>query len=406
MATNTREILGEQETLDKLVAKDSTLTSFVENDLTTMREYAFRGLSGLTSIDLSGATSLNHYALLNCSALTSVTAPNLTLIWNSALSGCTALETLDLIGAGNTSDKALSIDPYTFSNAKKFKHFLIRNSVKATLNNSNAFENTLIGVGEGAIYVPNDLLASYKADTKWSKFNLYPLEDYPKTNFDTIEDSWTTIIANVNNDDYADKYHVGDTKTVNIGENSSAKMQIVYIGDGSTTGEDYDGNGTIKKTKISWLCKNFYTKRQFNSSMVNWPNSSLYSWLNTDSDGIYNTIDSTVKAAIKQVKKPYWTTSGAEAISNDYIWIPSYQEVMFGTDKEISGVQYSDIFGSTTSTSGRTERVKYNLENLSAEYWWLRSAYSSHYQCNVNSGGSCSNGIPSNSGGVVFGFAI
>ena len=75
-----------------------------------------------------------------------------------------------------------------------------------------------------------------------------------------------------------------------------------------------------------------------------------------------------------------------------------------GTDKENSGVQYSGLFGTSTSTSSRDSRVKYY--NGSASYWWLRSAGSSSNFYNVYYYGSSSTSYASFAYGVVFGFCI
>lgn len=404
MPINTRETLGEQTTLDKLVAKDSTLTTFYEDSLSSTNLYAFRNLTGLTTVNLSNTTTLGDSCFYGCSALTDFIAPKLTAIGQYSFQNCTSLTTLDHVGSENTSSNIVSFNN-GFASGSHLTHLIIRNSVKASMN-SNTFNGCPIGLGNGAIYVPEDLLSSYKSDSNWRNYSIYKLSDYPRSNFDSIEDSWETIIQNINNDNYS-QYNIGDTKTLTVGT-TDVKMQIVYIGDGSTTGEDYDDNGTTKKTKITWLCKNaFVNSRQMNTSIIDWPSTAMYTYLNTAEDGVYNTItNTTLKAAIKPVKKPYSTVSGTEAISTgDYIWLPSYQEVMFGTDKETSGVQYSGVFGATTDLSNRSERRKFN-SNGTANNWWLRSVRSSTTFCYVNNNGGSGGDNPRGLYGVVFGFAI
>lgn len=155
---NTRETMGEQACLDALVA--DTLTSFEDDGITKVGADCLRYHTALTDVTMSQCKSVESYGL----------------------AGCTNLEVVDMQGTGTIGTNA-------FNGDVKLAHFLLRGASKTTLSSTNAFTNTLIGFGSGAIYVPSDLLATYKADSNWSNFFITTLDKYPLTEFSTIEDS-------------------------------------------------------------------------------------------------------------------------------------------------------------------------------------------------------------------------
>lgn len=422
-----------QQVLDGLVSH--TLTEFKEDGITYVGQCALRYNTGLETVELpnlvytSSVSNSNTYLFQKCTALKDVKLESLTRVPSYIFSGCTALESvkfsdslnyLEYYGFENCglevfdtkSSDAISIT--VNSNAltsSKIKHFIIRSATRATLSNVSAFYACPIRLGDGGIYVPSALLDSYKSATNWSTYaaNIYPIvldgnnEVVLRTNFDSIEDSWEDILAAEEDGTYSTKYSVGDTKSVEIG-NKTVKMQIAAF--------DVDTiAGTSDKAKITWVCKNFYAdSEKMNSTSTTaggWPASAMYSYLNDSTNGIYNSIDSTVKAAIKTVVKPYWdAATSTEETSNDKLWLLSNQEVNFVTNgsyhKEGGGVTYSGLFP-TASNSGSTNRVKYDSSYFTY-IWWLRSSYSSSSFVYVDTYGSANGYSAYGTFGVVFGF--
>lgn len=108
-----------------------TITSYEDDVVEKVRDYAFYGCSALKTADFSAVTSIGNYAFQVCSALTTV---------------------------------------------------ILRNTAKvATLSNANAFASTPIASGTGYIYVPRSLVDSYKTATNWSTYasQFRAIEDYP-----------------------------------------------------------------------------------------------------------------------------------------------------------------------------------------------------------------------------------
>ena len=96
-----------------------TIEIYNDNIITNIGSYAFHNCTLLTTVNLSNVTSIESRAFYNCSSLTSFT-----------LSGSTVCE----------------------------------------LINSNAFDSTPIESGSGYIYVPAELVDTYKAANNWSTY--------------------------------------------------------------------------------------------------------------------------------------------------------------------------------------------------------------------------------------------
>lgn len=88
-----------------------------------------------------------------------------------------ALKTVDL-GASTTGQ--LIIANETFRADTALEALVLRYPTVATLNRTNAFDNTPIASGTGYIYVPRDLISTYEAATNWSTYagQFRAIEDY------------------------------------------------------------------------------------------------------------------------------------------------------------------------------------------------------------------------------------
>lgn len=335
--------MGEQACLDALVA--NTLTSFEDDSITKV------GGSGLS----------NH------TALTNVTLSQCKAIDKAGLSGCTNLEVVDILGTGTIGDEA-------FRNDTKLMHLLMRGTLKTTLSNVNAFTSTPIPLGNGAIYVPSDLLADYMADTNWKNYFITTLDKYPLSDFSTITESWSELDA-MTQEQIAAKYSVGDTKLIDLGTEGKVYAQIAGIGV-----DDLASGGKAKVTFITkGLLATDHRMNPANSSGAQgtganggWEHSEMRTYLN---DTILPLFPSDLQPAIKSVTKySDYIVPGESAITHDQetqdkLWIPSAREVSGGSSYEQTGPVYSGLFPDNSS------RIKYN-QSGSTRLWWLRSALS------------------------------
>lgn len=364
--SNTSDTLGIQTTLDKLIAHE--LTSFEDDTVTTLRSYAFYYNDVIASIKL----------------------PNCASVGSSAFAYCTALTTVDL-------SQQISITSGLFSNCSAFTHLILRSSTLCPLNVafSNVFAGTKIGQGFGAIYVPSNLVDTYKSATNWSAASgqIHALEDYPVTDFSTIKDDWDTIITKLGNG--TANYVVGDTKTMDY-DGTPVFMQLVAL----DADDLADGSG---KAKSTWVSKPLLEKHNMNptdTTTDGWATCAMRTYLRGT---VINKIPSNIRSAIKEVTKTYRTKSpNDETLSiADTVWIPSYKEVGFtyANYVESDGVVYSSIFNSSAN------RIKYDIAG-SVGAWWLRSAGSETLFRYVGGSGAESNGSPSAPFGLVLGFCI
>ena len=314
-----------------------------------------------------------------------VSAP---VIEANAFSGAKKLEAVDL-----TSEAAVSIAEYAFNQCTAMKHLVVRSTTRSSLSSTSAFNGTSIKLGDGGIYVPADLLDSYKSATNWSEIaaNIYPLGEYPRANFDSIPDTWPMILTNP---DYATAYAVKDTKTLELTDGTKIKMDLAAL----DTDVKSDNSGTAKMT---WICHGIPMTHRMNATSTTaggWADSEMRSYLISD---ILSKIPTEIKSHIVSVKKYYRTKLPNDETlwSDDEIWILSYKEVGFANTSpaESDGVVYSGLFNSNAT------RTKYNSSG-SASLWCLRSAGdASYFRCVQNTGGS-GTAFANSVCGVVFGF--
>ena len=379
---NTRDTLGEQATLDGLVAR--TLTEFTEDGTATLGDRVFQYYTSLQHVCLPNITSVPT-AAFDHSGLIQIRPqdfPKVTSISSQAFANCKDLELVEF-----TSASPITFSAESFANDTKLTAVIIRSTTKSTLSNINAFNGSPMIMKLGAVYVPDTLVETYLGDTKWNQLLIAPVSSYPLTSFATITDTWEQILAAESDGSYLTKYKIGDTKKVKLGD-YDMYLEIVAF----DTDDLADNSG---KAHITWLSRYIVYNAQMNTT-----NTTSGGWasckLRTDLRALLDTSDADFKTAVKEVKKTYYSYSDSNTMTiNDTIWIPSAHEVNFSvTPIESEGVSYSQF-------NSDTARKKYNM-STSTYYWWLRSAYSNAcYFRAVNGSGYADCNGASNSYGVV-----
>lgn len=120
---------------------NDTIETFSNEYITYTHSYCICNKNNLKKIVLNGVTSLSNYAISSCSALHTVELGSVTSIGTGSFNGCRALATL-----------------------------IIRTPSVCSLANINSISPTLIASGTGYIYVPDNLVNSYKTATNWSDY--------------------------------------------------------------------------------------------------------------------------------------------------------------------------------------------------------------------------------------------
>ncbi len=353
---NTRDTLGEQATLDGLVAR--TLTEFTEDGTATLGDRVFQYYTSLQHVCLPNITSVST-AAFDHSGLIQIRPqdfPKVTSISSQAFAHCKNLESVEF-----TSASPITFSVESFAYDTKLTAVIIRSTTKSTLSNISAFNGSPMIMKLGAVYVPDTLVETYLGDANWKQLLIAPISSYPLTNFATITDTWEQILAAENDGSYLTKYKIGDTKKVKLGD-YDVYLEIVAF----DTDDLADGSG---KAHITWLAKYVVYDAQMNTTSTNtggWASCKL----RTDLRDLLDASDADFKAAVKEVKKTYYSYSNSNTMTvNDTIWIPSSYEINYmSTPTESEGVSYSQFYNSAT-------RKKYDM-SASPSYWWLRSTIS------------------------------
>lgn len=377
----------------------TSLESISMPQLATVSNYMFAGCSALSSVSIPNATRINQYAFQNCKDLTSIDLDGVTNIGNYAFSG-TGIGTLVIPDATSLGTylcqgyrtgvvdqhKTVNLSSNRFNGANSLCHLILRSTTMCTLT-TNALTGTAIAAGIGWIYVPTDLVATYKAASNWSNYasQIVDISEYPKALQDeTISDSWSTIFANEDNGTYKTVYSLGDIKYMYL-NGTPMPMQIVAFDEDTS--------------KISWVCKSILDTHNMNptgDTTGGWASSNMRAWLR---ETIYPMIDSTIRNRIVAVTKNYYDAKTSSRLTiSDTVWIPSEYEIFGTTSYENSGTLYTGVFTDATS------RIKKYGLNGSAYYWWLRSASSgASFRYVINNGNAYYNSA-NLAYGVVLGF--
>ena len=185
-----------------------SISGTYENDrITTIGKYAFIACRFLTSANLSNCVELQDYAFGTCTSLRSINAPKLTRLGAGVFNG-SGLLTFDgslitSIGDG-CFQSALSLTSVTlplvetipanclrscaklarvglgaatsivrtaFTDSTALETLIIRTETLCTIADASVtLRGSKIAAGTGYIYVPDDLVDSYKAETNWVVF--------------------------------------------------------------------------------------------------------------------------------------------------------------------------------------------------------------------------------------------
>lgn len=151
------------------------LTSADFPSVTGMNTYVFQNCYALTSANFPKSTSVGTYAFYNCYELTSANFPSATSVAANAFRACNKIATLDF-------PKVTSIGTNAFHTCGLLTSLILRAEAVCTLENTNAFTNCYHikgiqnagynqnGDKDGYIYVPANLVESYKTATNWSTY--------------------------------------------------------------------------------------------------------------------------------------------------------------------------------------------------------------------------------------------
>ncbi len=162
---------------------------FHSDKITSLRAGAFKGVVGVTSVSLpncttfnmgeqfSGATNLESVYLPNLTTMQNanyifqqtkireLNLPNLTMILTNA-NLCYKMQEVEKINLPKLSGARLG--SVAFQNTENLVALILGGNELNTLGGAGAFDNSSIENGTGYVYVPDDLVDTYKTATNWS----------------------------------------------------------------------------------------------------------------------------------------------------------------------------------------------------------------------------------------------
>ena len=150
------------------------------NGVTSIGTYAFYYCYSLTTITIpNSVTSIGDYAFQNCVSLTGITIPSgVTRISNYAFYYCYSLTTITI------PNSVPSIGDRVFQNCYSLKTYVFERTAGITaIGGTNTFSSINTST---KIYVPDDLVATYKSASNWSTYAnyIYPLSEKGVTHND------------------------------------------------------------------------------------------------------------------------------------------------------------------------------------------------------------------------------
>lgn len=155
--------------------------------VTSVGAQSFFYCSKLASVDLPLASGIGNYTFKYCSSLTTVQFPSATSVGNQAFYSCSNLKMADFPVASSISAEA-------FRACSKLVALVLRKTdgvctiATNSTDSSCPLDPSYTGELEGYIYVPSDLVDSYKSDSNWSKYadKIKSIDEFDETSIASI----------------------------------------------------------------------------------------------------------------------------------------------------------------------------------------------------------------------------
>lgn len=144
---------------------------FTENTLTEIGMYALSYCHALTKIVMQNCVTISNGAFRNCDSVTSAAFDKANFVGSNSFADCHALQSITIGGSG----AQVMIESSAFVNCYHLTSVVLPFDSVCVLENTNAFSRTPIADSSytgsyGTIYVPQNLVNSYKSATNWSVY--------------------------------------------------------------------------------------------------------------------------------------------------------------------------------------------------------------------------------------------
>lgn len=149
---------------ENLVLAPNYSDFYENNSITALGGYKFYNDGGPTGVRCNALKTVGQRCFYGCSGLTIVTLPSVTNIYEYAFYNCTQLTRVDL-GSNITQ-----IGNYGFYGCSRLEKVIIRRTSGVPTISSSTFNSSGIASGNGFVYVPNELVESYRSANYWSNY--------------------------------------------------------------------------------------------------------------------------------------------------------------------------------------------------------------------------------------------
>lgn len=195
--------------LDSLITREIS-GAYTNDRVTQIGKYAFAYCTEITDINLPNVINISYNSFRECTKLKAISLPHCQVAGGNSFYGCSNLEAVSLPSCHTLGTGALgsafwgcsklsqvslplvttimsftfrdtviqkidflsvnNIESNAFIYARQLDTLILRNSNVCVLKNIDAFNSTKIAAGTGYIYVPDNLVDSYKIATNWVTF--------------------------------------------------------------------------------------------------------------------------------------------------------------------------------------------------------------------------------------------
>ena len=159
---------------DSLIKR--TITEYTNDRVTSIGQYAFYRNSTIKSISFPSAATISQCAFGNCSNLTDINFPLLKTLGAYALQNCTSLKSVEF-------PSLTKMNTAPFTGCSKLTRIILPGSNICILGSATALSGTPIASGTGFVYVPDELVESYKAESSWNNYvaQIKPMSELEET---------------------------------------------------------------------------------------------------------------------------------------------------------------------------------------------------------------------------------
>lgn len=149
---------GDYSVEDGLVKR--TITEYTNDRITSIGQYAFYRNSTIISISFPLVTTISQGAFSTCASLANINFPSLETLGAYSFQNCTSLKSVEFPSLTRMNNAP-------FTGCSNLTCIILSGSNICVLGSTNSLSGTPIANGTGFVYVPDELVESYKAESSW-----------------------------------------------------------------------------------------------------------------------------------------------------------------------------------------------------------------------------------------------